>query len=306
MQEKINESFAWSIYWSEDRLQSCVAAGDGADQDALNSVWIKFAQELGEGAKVLDLATGNGAVPVALLRAQPSLAITAVDRADINPAAYIKNCPELDKVTFIGNIDLNQLAIPSTDFAAITSQFGLEYAGLASGSDAALKLLSKTGKFKFLVHHSDSEIVQSSGRKLAEMKRLLETGGLIEMLISFLRGDIPFTELEMRGQSYINSDEEKTASISGAVFSGIEQIANLCQSNPEQARKLGATLSLRLQSEHDRLEQMQAAAQSEPQMSDFQSHLEKLGFTITTLEPMKIENDKQPYLLAWHICGHKT
>lgn len=305
MTNQSNDSLAWSVYWAENRLHSCVAADSIEDQKVLNRVWADVANNLEEGATVLDLATGNGAVPVALLAVRSSLNITAVDRAEINPLDYIDDQPELHKVDFKSGVDINKLSLDISDLDAVTSQFGLEYAGLTNIGEGALRLLKKDGTFTFIIHHANSELINSSALKLNEMKSLLNAGGLIDTLNSFLRGAVPFSDLEAKGQSFMASSGDKTNAISGQVFTGIEQIAALCIAEPEQARNLCATLNLRLRSEHARIEQMLAAAQSAEQITEFQSQLQNLGFTISTLEPLYVDQVDQRYLLAWLVSGRR-
>ena len=93
-QEQKDNNIAWSLYWAEDRLHSCVATDDEADQKILNQLWASFSDKLPDAAQVMDLATGNGAVPAALLAAKPSLKIAAVDLADIQPQTFLKNRPD--------------------------------------------------------------------------------------------------------------------------------------------------------------------------------------------------------------------
>lgn len=305
METENKEAFAWSVYWAANNLHSCVASNSDADQKVLNAVWAELADRVPDNAAVLDLATGNGAVPVALLNAQAGLNITAVDQADIKPAEVVADYPELSKVNFIGNTNLNTMALDGQRFDAITSQFGVEYAGLPGALDAALGCLANQGEFVFLIHHAHSQLIESSAHKITEMYALLAPTGLIDTLLKFLRGEIPFTELENLGQAYANSPATKTQLISGQVFAGIEQIATLIDSDPDQARNLGATLGLRLQAEYDRLKQMQKAAQSAAQMAELQSHLQNRGFTISALETVTLEQGQQQYLLAWKIAGRR-
>lgn len=305
MSNSESESFAWSIYWSADRLHSCVASSTDSDQKVLDDIWADFAADLSPDAKVLDLATGNGAVPVALLKAQPLLAITAVDRADIDPTNYVKDKPELTSVTFLGSTDVNKLDLDDEVFAAVTSQFGVEYAGLFDASLKALDFLNDQGKFAFIIHHADSELIASSAIRQAELSNLLISRGLIELLHQVLRGEAEFSALEDLGQRYASSDQPKTGAISGQVFAGIEQIAKLITSEPEQARKLGATLKLRLQAESDRLKQMLSSAQSEDQINEYCKNIENSGFKISHKEPIYVDDEKQTYLLAWLVKGNR-
>ena len=92
------KELVWSLYWAENRLHSCVASGGEADQKVLNALWVALAESLPEQADVLDLATGNGAVPAAMLSVNSGLNIEAVDLADIDPTMFVKDRPEFENM----------------------------------------------------------------------------------------------------------------------------------------------------------------------------------------------------------------
>ena len=304
MQNEI-ENLAWTIYWTEDRLQSCVATDGDVDRQVLNSIWQEFAKSLDKGARVLDLATGNGAVPVALLSAQNSLQIDAVDQATIDPTQFVTGHPELSAVKFHSDTDVNTLPFAEDSFDAITSQFGVEYGGLFEATRNALGLLKPNGRMSFLIHHADSAIIDSSRAKLREMEQLLEEEGLVETLLQVLRSKIPFSELESQGEAYLNADIVRTQAISGQVFTAIGEIANAMQADMVRAVNLGATLKLRLSSEYQRLRQMDNAAQSDNDMLKYRELLELNGMKISTIHAVYADQSEQKYLLAWLVQGQK-
>lgn len=303
MQDEI-ENLAWTLYWTEDRLQSCVAA-DG-DQQALNSIWHEFAKKLDDGAKVLDLATGNGTVPVALLSTQDKLQIDAVDQAAIDPSQFVKGHAELDSVSFHSDTDINALPFAGDSFDALTSQFGIECAGLFGATKTALGVLKPNGRMSFLIYHADSAIINSSREKLREMEQLLKDGGLVETLLQVLRGTIEFSELESQGQTYLNADIVRTQAISGQVFTAIGEIASAMPGAMLRAINLGATLKLRLSSEYQRLRQMDNAAQSEVDMVEYRKLLELNGIELSAMEVVFADQSGPKYLLAWLVQGQKS
>jgi hypothetical protein len=97
----------WSIYWQADNVDSCVASASKRDAEAIAQLWQDFAVEQPDAASVLDLATGNGTVPLALLRGNESLQITGVDKADIDPLKFLSAPGLLAQVKFAGGIDVS-------------------------------------------------------------------------------------------------------------------------------------------------------------------------------------------------------
>jgi len=95
----------WTLYWQANRLHSCLAA-DADHATTIDEFWVRFGRQLPAGAQLIDLATGNGAVPLALRRAGLALAITAVDRADIDPARFLDAADSVAGIDFRGGVDL--------------------------------------------------------------------------------------------------------------------------------------------------------------------------------------------------------
>jgi len=304
MQNK-NENTAWSLYWSQDRLHSCVASDGDKDQEVLNQVWRDFAAKLAADSKVLDLATGNGAVPAALMLSRPDLLIDAVDHADIDPDQYLSGHDELKSVQFHGSVDINSMSFEGESFSALTSQFGIEYAGLSAATIAALEFLQAGGLISFVIHHSDSAIIKSSAKKIIEIEQLLKEGGLIETLMLVLRDATTFAELESVGQDYLQQDYLRTQQISGQVFAAIEEIGKLMTVDMPKALNLGATLRLRLESELQRLVQMADAAQSEADMTSYRSVLDSEGLEIEQIKPIYVDDSEAEYLLGWLVQASK-
>lgn len=298
-----DENIEWSLYWAQDRLHSCVATEQDVDQKALNDVWETLSVGMGDSARVLDLATGNGAVPYALLAHNDTYKISAVDKADIAPLRYLSDRGLLESVEFVPNTDINNLEFKPNTFDAITSQFGIEYAGLEVATIAILPLLKSSGKLRFLVHHADSEIVKRSQEKVNEMAELIKPAGLIECLLCVLRGESELSSLEKIAIDYQAVNTSLSQQISGQVFSGINQIVAQMQNNHRAALELGATLNLRIRSEHTRLSQMIDAAQSHKSIADFSDKLERDENVSIEFTPYYVDDKSSKYLLGWLVDG---
>ena len=161
----------WTLYWQGDHLQSCIANESQQDSDAIASFWQEFASSLDDGSTILDLACGNGAVPKILQASNDSFEICAVDRASIAPQKFLSNFGELAKVKFLPEIDICELPLEAESFAAVTSQFGLEYAPLTKACQSAARVLQQGGVIRLLMHHEDSEILRPVKSSLDEIGR---------------------------------------------------------------------------------------------------------------------------------------
>lgn len=303
MNEQIQNN-AWSMYWQQNQLHSCLENGDGDEQSVLELVWKRLADSLKGEAKILDLATGNGIVPSILLNYSPELKIEAVDKAKISPNQHYKSNPQLRKVIFRGGIDIAKLPFLPNTFDAITSQFGIEYAGLLSATNAVIPFLKKNGMLTFVVHHRQSEIIKGSISKILEISELTKENGLINSFSEYLEGIIGLTELEAAGQTFIDSRCKKSEQITGQIFSIIEQSI---KSNSEGVinTQLAKNLRLQLGGQQQRLKQLLDAAQNQEQMESYKNELVTKGFIVETCEPVYANHEQKKELIAWYIRAIK-
>lgn len=300
MSRMSNENIEWSLYWAQDRLNSCVAAEGVVDQKRLTELWTDLALSLDGATKVLDLATGNGAVPVALLNANDELDVTAVDKADIDPVRYLGQESELLKaVTFISNTDIRDLSSDDFRFGVITSQYGIEYADLGSVAGLLSDLLYDGGRLKFLMHHEKSSILNSSLVKLDELNSLLCDDGVFDRLANFLQGECTLQELEGSAIEHQKSGVSLSKHISGQVLEGIGRVLTGLKDNPKESVTLATTLTIRVRAEHARLLQMKEAALSEQEIADFANLVIESGITDVTFKPFYTDQADESYLLGW-------
>lgn len=299
-------SAAWSTYWESANLHSCLASGGGDDQRLLELQWQAFAVQLPCGAKVLDLATGNGAVPHSLLTYNDELNVSAVDYSDIQPHKLFTQTPVLKRVSFYPNTDITRLPnskIPAQSFDALTSQFGIEYAGLQRVLERCLGLVREGGRVKFIVHHAHSELLASSRRKLSELTHLLSTEGLVRKVVMWSNGKLNYEELERAGKNNVDHCPHRSRAISGQVFDGINQIINLAESDPARGILLAESMQKRMNAEKQRLHQLDAAAITEDEIIALELLFTEAGFG--KIKTNTIELEPQGYLLAWNFEAEK-
>lgn len=303
-----NPQDAWSLYWAGGNLDSCLPAdrGDG-DPHPIRQLWADLATSLAPGSRVLDLATGNGTVPVTLLRANPALEISGVDQAEIDPAAAVSDVPELARVAFQGRVDVADLPFPAGSFDAVTSQFGVEYGALEEAVGEALSVLRAGGQLVFLMHHVDSEVVAPAAPLRDEITSLLEPKGPLPLLAKYVAGQIPVDKLEAAGERHLKADVRRTPRITGQVYKMVNAIVERLSESPEQARIMTGVLSARLEAEHERLGQLQEAALDARRAEALRSLLRAQGGIVDHLAPLEVNleegEDASPALVGWHLVA---
>lgn len=180
-------TFAWDQYWRDGRLASCGGEGGVNYQSSIAEGWRRFFGGIFDGARILDVCSGNGAV--ARLAAEVARArhlhvtIDAVDAADIHPTS---EGPGVDMICFLPRTPAEQLPFPPASFDVIVGQYAIEYTKL----DRTLAELNRVSRptilLRFVTHAAGSVVVQEAKRQLADVERLVRTG-IFEAAEAFVR-----------------------------------------------------------------------------------------------------------------------
>ncbi len=298
----------WSLYWQSDCLDSCVATQSTQDVLVIARFWEKLALQLHADAQVLDVATGNGSVPAALLKANSKLDITAVDKANIDPLRFLSAPGVLTGVKFQPDVDVCALPFENAEFDAVTSQFGVEYAPLEQAGPELLRVAKCGARIRLLMHHADSKIVVPARRKRHEMDALLAAGGVLRMLRAYLDGENTSAALESAGEAHIASEDGRSGQITGQIFEGVKRVINSVRKGERAAAKeLCNVMIIRLRADRDRLQQLDGAALGEERFEEVVNMLDDAGAraeTVTTLCANSRTDDE--LLIGWQYCGVKA
>ena len=166
----------WERYWHYDRIASCFDGAGATNYDSsIGDGWRAFFADLPAGARILDLCTGNGAA--ALLAAEDGRAgeIVAVDRAEIDPPAFVTRHAELyAAIDFRGGVAVEALPFPTGHFDAAISQYGIEYSDLSKSLPEAVRVLAPGGRLRFVVHAADGIVAAGARAVIADADLLLD------------------------------------------------------------------------------------------------------------------------------------
>jgi len=144
----------WADYWagSGGRSGGCLPNAAGGARAALDRLWRDFARDLPAKARLLDLATGDGAVPRTIRAARRDLVLTGVDSAPALP-------PAPAGIRLQAGVAMERLPFADAAFDAVTSQFGIEYGDVARIAAEAARVLKVGGRLRAAVHHAAGAIV---------------------------------------------------------------------------------------------------------------------------------------------------
>jgi SAM-dependent methyltransferase len=153
---KPGQDEAWDEYWAREtrggKRGGCLPEGSVGTEQAQREVWRRFAKRLDRGARVLDLATGDGCVMAYLLETRRDLKPVGIDLATRLP-------PPPRGAQVRTGIRMCDLPFPDNRFAAVTSQFGFEYGDMQGTAAEVARVLRPGGLAAMMTHRADGPIV---------------------------------------------------------------------------------------------------------------------------------------------------
>lgn len=172
----------WTRYWSHGISHSCGGSFGDRYEGALARYWISAFSSLAPGARVLDIATGNGALPQLLLATSKTASVScdAVDLARPEPQ-WIAALPaaQRERVRFHGQQAAEQLPFSDGQFDMVVSQYGLEYTDLSRTVPELLRVLAPGGKVRLVTHHAGARPVLLAATELKHQAWLGQGHGLL-------------------------------------------------------------------------------------------------------------------------------
>ncbi|WP_435418382.1 class I SAM-dependent methyltransferase [Parerythrobacter aurantius] len=184
-----NQNKAWGDFWARQQARGgggCLPDGWGAIEAAQRAVWTRFAQDLPQECRVLDLATGDGRVMGWLKEARPDIAVEGVDLAPQLPDPPAGT-------TSTGGVPMEELPFPDAAFGAVVSQFGFEYSRIELTAGEIARVLQPGGRAALLTHRLDGPIMAHN------CKRRMQIGWLFDRKSLFA---VAQRTLEARGHAF--------------------------------------------------------------------------------------------------------
>lgn len=325
----------WSRFWQRGTLTTFEGHfRENYDAD-IEAFWWREFGAMREGAAILDLATGNGAL--ALLAARygreqgRNLDITGVDSATIDPARLAAAHPglaaDLERVTLLGGTPLEATGLPAGSVDLVTSQYGFEYGDTAAGATEAARLLVSGGRLAMILHHRDSAILAQAREGLRQVGLCLDDERLLVLarrMVKLIRGLKPTSDGRglhwSPGALKVREDlmavagrldaEARDPQVRAADAGFIEFLLPSVMRLVERARSLGApaldTAWAGIEREAEtyrlRMADLASAALDEAGMARVRSELEAAGFTAIETGPFHYRGS---LLLGWRLRAQR-
>jgi len=182
----------WTAYWQTGAGSSCF------DHPEINlqftRLWHEHVDALPDDARMLDLATGNGAV-ARLCAAHAAdrgiqLDVEAIDSAEIDPLACL---PEPGQhsggINFLGSTRLEALPYRDGMFTSVVSQFGFEYACESRAAAEAARVLAPGGQLRLIIHAKDGAVARDIDERLKRMRSVLVENGPVSLTLELARAN---------------------------------------------------------------------------------------------------------------------
>jgi ubiquinone/menaquinone biosynthesis C-methylase UbiE len=171
---------AWTAYWAAGGLHSCTGSFDAGYSGAIGAFWADQFMAMTASHRVLDLATGNGALPLLLHSRDGGATCPSVDAVDLAEVAPGWHQPERHgRIRFHSGVAMEQLPFEDDSMDMVVSQFGFEYARRTPALRECMRVLKPTGRIAMVMHHAGSVLARVGRAEMAHQARLFQQRGLL-------------------------------------------------------------------------------------------------------------------------------
>ncbi len=175
----------WSRYWGAGTLHSCACAFRGNYEGATAAFWSRQFAGLDDGARIVDVGTGNGAILLlardAAVARSRGFRLHGVDLAAIDPPASVQDGLErYAGVIFHPRTSMTELPFESGSVDLLTGQYAFEYAPAEPASIEIARVLGSRGRAALVIHSRDSLILETTADQLQSCRLLFEDSGFFD------------------------------------------------------------------------------------------------------------------------------
>ncbi len=184
---------AWDRYWASGRGAACFADAEGNYRGRIHQVWLNLFNRIPDACRVLDIATGNLAVPLigagSGLQQGKRFEIHGVDSARVSLP------PDLDsrlteQIVVHARVAAERLPFEACFFDLVTGQYAIEYTDWSLVFAEIGRVLRPGGLLQFVSHSQRSTVAAASRQQLREVDWLLNEWQVVEYVSALVRTEI--------------------------------------------------------------------------------------------------------------------
>jgi SAM-dependent methyltransferase len=207
---------AWSRYWARGVAHSCIGTYGERYGGAIAAFWKDVFTGLPDGARVLDVATGNGALPRLLLDhcRHPGVTCDAIDVAMVHLPWLASVAPAArNRVRLHGGVDAGSLPFADRSFDLAVSQYGLEYTDLERSVPELLRILEPGGAIAMVLHHAQGRPATLAALEIGHIRWLAAEGGSFDataaMIEPMARASTFGGRASLQGDAHANAARDR-------------------------------------------------------------------------------------------------
>lgn len=289
----------WTTLWQSGVLHSCNSAIQGNYDGHILTFWKTQFQAMRAGQQMVDLGTGNGALPLLAKATNPDLLVHGVDSAQINPAEHMRiGNHDYSGIRFYPGCQMSALPFPDGGIQLITSQYAFEYAPLEPALTEVLRVLDPmTGRIAMLLHSATSEVSRMTARQMQGLHLLFEEleifakaqgmARALQVLPQRGSSDAEHARAEFNASANVLMQEMSAGNAAPIVDKAHSllhgALTHLTRSPAITFDMLGKA-ETHLQHERQRLQEMQQAAYDPQRLMALAQMLQNAGLTVETGE----------------------
>jgi len=298
-------SDAWSQYWKHGSLTTFYGGEfEVGYSGEVAEFWESCFSALPKRSSIVDLATGNGAIPFIAARISDQqdkdFDIVGVDYADIRLPDDPKIRAQMENVSLLSNRSMEATGIEPASIDLISSQYGFEYGQQDQALDEIDRMLRSNGQLALVLHHPDSAVVKQAKREYQQTRMCINEERLDRKVRDLVKVIGDARTPEQRSKLKFNQEAEKRREqinrtmgrilrrVQGEDDSHVHQVAQSflrvfadLNSQSKQAKlDFIAKSSAEFLAYAGRMESMSAATLSEDGFSALITELERRGFKL--------------------------
>lgn len=185
----------WSRYWRSDSVTTFARRFNANYDGEFAEFWNSQFERLGRRARIVDLATGNGAIALLAQRFAADRGrefdVVGLDYAQIDPAralaAHRDLEPLLAAIEFRGGVRIEATGLADASADLLTSQYGFEYAQAGPAAAEARRVLRAGGRIALILHHSESKVIELARDGLEQVQFCLRKEALDERVVALVK-----------------------------------------------------------------------------------------------------------------------